>query len=410
MDYKMAWRNIWRHPRRTLLTVSAVAFASALLIFMVSMQVGVFETMIDSTVKMSVGHLQVQAADYLEKREMRLVVPDPAAIGEILDSAPGVEAYTYRATAFSMIASGERTVGAIVVGVDPEREARVSTLETIVRQGAYLSAGDVDGALVGELLARNLKVGLGDELTIMGQGRDGSVAATLLIVKGIYKSGMAEFDRSSIQIDLKNFQEIFSMRGAVHEVVAIGENLKALPAMKEYVEAGVRGMAPKKPLVVLDWKDLAPGLYEAIWMNIVSRMIFYLILVTVVASSISSTFLMAFLERTREFGVMMAVGTSPRRLTKVLLLESINITLVGIATGIVLGGAVTLYFQAHGIDLSSSEEILSQFGISARIYPRLSPISISAGPALVFVITSLAALYPALKIRGLRPVEALSHA
>lgn len=410
MDYKMAWRNIWRHPRRTLLTISAVAFASAMLIFMVSMQVGVYETMIDSTVKMSTGHLQVQAADYLEKREMRLVVPDPAAIGEILDRAPGVEAYTYRATAFSMIASGERTVGAIVVGVDPEREARVSTLETIVTQGSYLSEGDVDGALVGELLARNLKVGLGDELTVMGQGRDGSVAATLLTVKGIYKSGLAEFDRSSIQIALKTFQDVYSMRGAVHEVVAIGESLEVLPTMKQSVEAGVRDMSPEKPLVVLDWRDLAPGLYEAIWMGIVSRMIFYLILVTVVASSISSTFLMAFLERTKEFGVMMAVGTSPRRLTKVLLLESVNITLVGIAAGIVLGASVTLYFQAHGIDFTSSEEILSQFGISGRIYPRLSPISISAGPALVFVITSLAALYPALKIRGLRPVEALSHA
>jgi ABC-type lipoprotein release transport system permease subunit len=336
-------------------------------------------------------------------------VPDPAAIGKILDRAPGVEAYTYRATAFSMIASSERTVGAIVVGVDPEREARVSTLETIVREGSYLSKGDDDGALVGELLARNLKVGLGDELTLMGQGRDGSVAATLLTVKGIYKSGLAEFDRSSIQIDLKNFQEVFSMRGAVHEVVAIGESLEVLPAMKQSVEAGIASVAPESPLVVLDWKDLAPGLYEAIWMNIVSRMIFYLILVAVVASSISSTFLMAFFERTREFGVMMAVGTSPRRLTKVLLLESINITLVGIATGIALGAAITLYYQAHGVDLSASEEIMNQFGLSGRIYPRLSLISISAGPALVFVITSLAALYPALKIRGLRPVEALSH-
>ena len=410
MDSKMAWRNIWRHPRRTLLTISAVAFASAILIFMVSMQIGAFETMINSTVKMSSGHLQVQAADRLEKMDMRLVVPDPAAIGEILDSAPRVEAYTYRATTFSMIASGERTVGALVVGVDPEREARVSTLESIVRRGSYLSGGDSDGALVGERLAKNLRVDIGDELTLMGQGRDGSVAATLLTVRGIYKSGLAEFDRASIQIDLETFQDVYSMRGAVHQVVAIGDDLKALPAMKKHVEAGVRDLASKESLVVLDWKDLAPGLYEAIWMNIVSRMIFYLILVTVVASSISSTFLMAFLERTKEFGVMMAVGTSPRRLTRVLLLESINITLVGIATGMVLGGMVTLYFQAYGIDLSSSEEILSQFGISGRIYPKLTPLSILAGPTLVFVITSLAALYPALKIRGLRPVEALSHA
>jgi ABC-type lipoprotein release transport system permease subunit len=410
MDTKMAWRNIWRHPRRTILTISAIAFAAALLVFTVSMQFGAFETMINSTAKTRMGHLQVQAEDYYEKRDVRLVVPDSAAIGEILDGMPGVEAYTYRAVAFSMVASGERTVGAVVIGIDPEREARVSTLKKTVREGSYLTDDDFDGALVGSLLAQKLRVGLGDELTIMGQGRDGSVAATLLTVKGIYKSGLAEFDRSSIQIALKNFQDVYSMRGAVHQVVATSKTIKDIPEMKKSVQAGIEDIGPAAPLAVLDWKQLMPGLYEAIVMNIVSRLIFYLILVTVVASSISNTFLMAVFERTKEFGVMMAVGTTPRRLTKILLIESINMTLVGIAAGIVLGSVVTLYFQAYGIDITASEDIMNQFGISGRIHPRLSLFSASAGPMLVFVITSLAALYPALKIRRLRTVEALSYA
>ena len=391
------------------MTISAIAFATGLLVFTVSMQFGAFETMINSSAKINMGHLQVQATDYYEKRDMRLVVEDSAAIGEILDVTPGVEAYTYRAGAFSMVASGERTVGALVIGIDPEREARVSTLSETIRQGEYLSDDDYNGAIIGDLLAQKLRVGPGDELTVMGQGRDGSVAATLLTVKGINKSGLAAFDRASIHISLKNFQEVYSMRGGVHEVVIISKTIRYIPEMKERIQAGIENIGPAAPLTVLDWKELMPGLYEAIMINIISRLIFYLILVTVVASSISNTFLMAVFERTKEFGVMMAVGTTPRRLTKILLIESINMTLVGIVAGIILGSLVTLYFQAHGIDFSASKELASKFGISSRIYPRLSFLSASAGPSLVFVITALAALYPAFKIRRLRPVDALTY-
>ncbi len=409
IDVKMAWRNIWRHPRRTILTICAIAFASAILVFMLSFQFGSYETMINSSVKIFAGHLQVQAQDYETKKDMRLVVPDPAAVGRILDGAPGVDAYTYRGKAFSMISSQERTYGVMVVGIDPEREARVSTLKKAVRQGSYLSQDDTGVALVGEALAKNLQVGLGDELIVLGQGRDGSVAAALLVVKGIYKSGLADFDRSSIQVTLDDFQEIYFMRGAVHEVVVVGKSLRDISAMKAAVEAGVAGLETKYPLVALDWMELVPGLLEGIQMDLVSGMIFYLILIMVVAFSIMNTFLMAIFERTKEFGVLMAVGTTPGRLTKILLIESLSMTAVGIGSGIVLGSIITLYFQSHGIDFSGSSELLSQFGISGRMYPKLSILSATIGPMLVLVITSLAAMYPALRIRRLRPVEALTH-
>jgi ABC-type lipoprotein release transport system permease subunit len=156
--------------------------------------------------------------------------------------------------------------------------------------------------------------------------------------------------------------------------------------------------------------ELMPGLLEGIQLDMVSGMIFYLILVMVVAFSIMNTFLMAIFERTKEFGVLMAVGTTPKRLTKILLIESLSMTMVGIWTGILLGSILTLYFQAYGIEFEGTSEIMSEFGISGRLYPRLSLISATIGPVLVLSITFLAALYPALKIRRLRPVEALTHA
>ncbi len=408
IDVKMAWRNIWRNPRRTILTISAVAFASLLLVFMLSFQFGSYEAMINSSVKIHTGHLQVQAKGYQDKRSMRLVVPDPVAVGGILDKTEGVEAYAFRANAFSLASSKERTYGIIVTGIDPVREAKVSTLEKMIRQGSFLSEGDIDQALVGKLLAENLQVGVGDELTVLGQGHDGSIAATVFKIKGIYSSGIDEFDRFSIHVPLDNFQDVYAMRGAVHEVVAVGKSLKGVANIKKAAQAGIEKIESKHGLVALDWEELMPGLLQAIEMDLVGGLIMYFVLILVVAFSILNTFLMAIFERTREFGVLMAIGTTPGRLTKLLLIESMSITMVGLVAGIIVGSLITWYFQVHGIDISGTSELLAQYGISGRMYPRLSLLSVSIGPAAVLLITFLAALYPALKVWALRPVEAMT--
>ena len=410
IDAKMAWRNIWRNPRRTLLTMGAIAFSSLLLVFMLSFQFGSYETMINASVKIHTGHLQIQAKGYQAKKNIRRVVTDPAAMGNILKKIPQVVAYTYRAQAFSLVSSKKRTYGIGVTGIDPVREARVSHLKSLIRQGRYLSEGDTDQALVGELLAKNLRVGLGDELVVLGQGYDGSIAAFVVKIKGIYRSGMDEFDRASIQIPLRFFQDAYTMDGAVHQVVAIAQSLSDISAIKARITSWLSSLNPDYPLAVLDWEQLMPGLRQAIEMDLISGIIFYALLVLVVAFSILNTFLMAIFERTREFGVMMAIGTTPGRLTKLLLIESLTMTMAGIVAGILIGCLVTLYFQVHGINLGGSAELLSQYGISGLIYPRLSLLSIMIGPCMVLAITFFAALYPALKVRSLRPVEAMGAA
>lgn len=413
MDVKMAWRNIWRNPRRTILTISAVAFASILLVFMLSFQFGSYDAMINSSVKIQTGHLQIQAKGYQDKQSIQRVVPHPDEVGEIVNSLPEVDAYTFRAKAFSLVSSKERTYGVVVTGIDPAGEAEVSTLKNSIRRGRYLSQDDQNRespqALVGKLLARNLRVGLGDELTVLGQGRDGSIAATVVKIKGIYSSGLDAFDRNAIHIPLKLFQDIYSMQGAVHQVVVVAKSLKDVSEIKKTVSAGIKNIDKKHFLTVLDWEALMPGLRQAIEMDLVSGVIYYLILIMVVAFSILNTFLMAIFERTQEFGVLMAIGTSPGRLTRLLLIESLSMTMIGIITGVVIGCLVTGYFQIHGIDISGASELLSQYGISGRLHPKLSLLSATSGPAVVLMITFLAALYPALKVRGLKPVEALTY-
>jgi len=208
LDFKMAWRNVWRNPRRTLLTVLAIGFAAVLLVFMLSFQLGTYETMINASLRIQTGHMQVQADGYHDNRRMREVVADPAVVAGILDATPGIRAHTARSEAFSMVSSNDRTYGTLIVGIDPEREAGISSLKQIVREGRYLSGADTDGTLIGSLLAKNLGVSVGDELTVLGQGRDGSVAAALVSVVGIYTSGVDEFDRSVVHIPIGTFDEI----------------------------------------------------------------------------------------------------------------------------------------------------------------------------------------------------------
>ena len=406
-DLKLAWRNVWRHPRRTWLTVAAICFACLLLVFMLSFQLGSYDTMIDTAVRIQTGHFQIQAAGFQDKQDIRDVVEDPAAVAALLASLPGVKAYTRRAQAFGLLSSAERTYGALVVGIDPAGEGRTSSLKSLVRHGRFLTADDQYGALIGELLARNLKVGVGDELTILGQARDGSVAATVLTVRGIYRSGQDDFDRSAIQMPLATFDAVFAMRGAVHAMVGVCDRQGRVREVRRALAGALPRPDGGRALVFLDWQQLMPGLRQGIEMDLISGFIFYLVLVMVVAFSILNTFLMAIFERTREFGVLMAIGTTPGRLMRLVLLESALMTAVGIVAGIVLGCLVTLYFQAHGIEMAGAADLMRQYGITGRIHPRLSLLSATAGPAAVLVITVAAACFPALRLGRLKPVEAM---
>jgi putative ABC transport system permease protein len=180
-----------------------------------------------------------------------------------------------------------------------------------------------------------------------------------------------------------------------------------VPRIKRSIASGIKKIDRKDKLVVLDWMELMPGLIQSIQIDLVSGLIMYVILIIVVAFSILNTFLMVIFERTKEFGVFMAMGTTPGRLTRLLLLESTALTMLGTVIGIIAGSLVTWYFQVHGILFSGTSEMMRQYGLPERMYPQLSALSIAIGAGLVLAITLVAALYPALKVRRLRPVEAM---
>ena len=403
----IAWRNIWRNTRRSLLTIGAILFASALLIFSISLQFSSYDTMIDAAVKRHTGHLQVQAQGYHTDKEMRRVIAHPQDVVRSIEDLPHIKAISSRANTFCLVSSDQRTYGIWVAGVDPATEGRVTTIARVIRKGSYLTDNNSYEAVIGEILAKNLAVDVGHELVLLGQGLDGSIAATAVTVKGIFSTGQPQFDRSALQMPLKAFQETFSMGDAVHEVVVVATELDRLPDLARAVRGRLESASSSEGLRVLTWQQLLPGLEQSIRVDMISGWINYGIVVMIVAFGIMNTFVMCVMERTREFGMLMALGMRASQVARLVLLEAALMSLLGICLGVVAGCAVTYYFQVHGFQIPGAEEIMAQWGLPSRMWPRLSLMSIIAGPAIIVGVTLLTAIYPVLRIFGLRPARAL---
>lgn len=401
---RLAWRNLWRHKRRTWLTASAIAFSAMLLVFMQTLQYGAYDLMIDTTLRVYTGQMQVQRAGYLEKRQMRTTVENATALADTLRAHTGLATIAVRAQGFALASSSERSYGVPVIGVEPEREPRVSTLPHLVKQGRYLSGAGAAEAVLGITLARNLKLKLGDEITLLGSGRDGSVAASVLPVVGFFESGNPDLDRRLVMIPLVVFQDIYSMGQDAHQVVVSGPDFESIPGTKAAVRTAV---SARPELVVLDWEELVPGVKQLIEADMVQNWITYLTLIFIVTLSIMNTFLMSVLERTREFGIMLALGATPLRIGVLVMLESALLILLGLALGIAVGAGLSVYFNVVGFTFPGMKEIYAQFGLPGEIHPKLTLAAFSIGPLVILTFTLLAALYPALRIRKLEVVEAI---
>jgi putative ABC transport system permease protein len=404
LSFRLAWRNIWRQKRRTWLTALAMIFSNVLLVFMISLQFGSYEMMIGNSLRMLTGQVQVQQAGYLDDQKMRQVVGDIRELAtEIRDSLPHASV-TARAMTFVLLSSDERSFGTQLVGVEPEYEAGVSSIPGLMADGRYLDDPAAAEIVIGGVMARNLKVSVGDELTFLGSGRDGSFAAGVVTVVGIFNSGSQDLDRSLAELPLAYFQDAFAMQDAGHVIALASEDLKTVPAMLETLETV---LADRQGLVALHWEDLIPGLKQAIQADMASAWFMYAVLIVLVAFSVLNTQLMSVLERTREFGVIMALGIKPRRLALLVLLETLLMAALGFLIGICLGALVTLYFSQAGFAYPGMDEMAAKFNMPSVIYPALDPVALLLGPSVVLVFCLFAAIYPALKLYALRPVEAM---
>ena len=382
-------------------------FCNALLIFMMSLQFGTYDLMINNTLQSFSGHLQVQAPGYKDDMKMRQSVPDIRALAAVYREDDGFEHVAARGGAFALASSADRSYGVQIYGVEPDFEPGVSNVPGLVKEGRFLGDIDATEIVIGSVLARNLRVGINDELTLMGSGRDGSFAAAIVNIVGIFNSGVPDMDRSIAEIPLGLFQDTFAMAGGGHQLVIRAADLTQVPAA---VLAAESLLPPDADLLVHDWDALLPGLRQAIQADLTSAWFMYILLVILVAFSVMNTQLMSVLERTKEFGIVMSLGLTPGRLAKLVMLETAMMGIMGLALGAMVGALITSWLNVTGFSYPGMEEMAVSYNLPPRMYPQISLLTLFGGPAIVFIGTLASALYPALRLHWLQPVEAMRAA
>lgn len=403
MIARLAWRNLWRQPRRTLLSLLTIAFACTVTIFLLALQQGTYSTMKENVLKLYDGYAQVQPPGYADDPDLRKTIDNPQPLVQQLEGLPGISAVAPRAMTYAVLSHLDRSYGAAVVGVSPAAEPKVSALAHTVREGRYLQPSDDQAIVLGSDLARDLRVNIGDSVTLLGSDRDGSLAADLFKVAGIYDSGNDSLDRQLSEIPLSRFQADFAMGKRINTLVLGGPSLAAVNNALDQA----RGPVDNAGLTIQDWGGLEPGLKAAIELDASTSSLWYVSLIVVVVFILLNTLLMSVFERTREFGVLLAIGMRPGLLGGMVWTELALLALMGLVAGVVLGAIVTGWYSVHGLSLGGGEDLFAQWGLPGKMYPALSAFSLLAGPVAISACILLTGFIPYRRIRRLVPVTAM---
>jgi ABC-type lipoprotein release transport system permease subunit len=400
----LALRNIWRNKRRSLLTISAMVVSSSLLILALGVFSGMLRDMLASATEQYHGHIVVARQGYQEDREMFANFAPDTDLLQRLGRQPEVAGLSPRLRGFGLVSHGSSTYPAELLGIRPQAEREVTTLADHLVAGEFLAADPGDGAVLGRALAKKLGVDIGDELVFVTQAADGSFGNDLLTVTGIFATGDSGHDNALLLVGLPWLQQVMVLDDRVHELaIAIRDPMQAATV------AGRLQSELPSALEALDWGQLLPEMREVIASYDVSRMIIVVILYFATGLGILNTFFMSVLERTREFGILMAMGMRPWRIRTLVLLETLAMGLFSLVLGLGLGLAMSLYMSHVGVDLSGSITPITYAG--GTILPRLGAVLETANfviPALLLLaVCLLAGFLPANRAAKLRPAEAI---
>ena len=401
----IAWRNLMRNRVRTGLTASGIAFAVFLVSFAMSLQAGSYGLMIDAASRFFMGHGEVVTDAFVDKERFEHTVVGVSALrGRLGDS--GALTVTPRVQAFGIVSMGERSYAGMILGMDFATEKAAMDLLNSISSGEVPSRSDQ--GVIGAALARNLGVGLNDEVVVLGSGKDGTVAAMALTVSAILTTGQAELDRSLLLVPIATMQDAFYLVDEAHRLILIVNQDTDLNASLQAVAARLSGN-----LVLRTWRDLMPEIEKSIELDKISATIFYAILLVLVTFAVVNTFVMLVYDRTKEFGMLLALGMRPWQIIGQIQLEALLLSLLGVAGGLIAGGLFVSYLADVGIPLPlddfGGEQITAQMylGSMDRIYPTLSLLSVSMAPLTMMLGTQAASLLSMMRIRRIRPVNAL---
>ena len=397
----LAWRNIWRHTRRSLITVAAMSLGAAMCMPMMAMMEGMFSTMFDVAITQQTGHVRVEHPDYPETLSMFDTLQGAESMLVDLEALPESAAVTWRAYGAGLLGTEDKSVGAQLIGVDPVREIAVSPAEGMLDQGTWLSApGQI---LLGHGMAKELGTGLGDEVVIMTQAADGSIGAGAYAVIGTMRSGNKMRDKQGAWMSLADLQELLYIEDQVHEVVLLASGGKdGVAALQEQVTA-VAG----SDRLVRSWQQAQPQMAEMLKSGEAQSMVMLGVIFFLAGFGVLNTMLMSVFERTRELGVMMALGTRPGKLVQLIIIESLLLAIIGAVIGGLLGGGLDYLMCTSGINLGYGDLDLNGVVFPERIKGIFDPNQVVMVLASMMSVTVLASLWPAWRASRLNPVQAM---
>jgi len=409
--FQLAWRNLWRNRRRTLIAMAAIGLGYAMLLFVACLMAGLRQQMIESGTGLVLSDIEVHAPDYYPDRPIYQTLggregTDVSALVAAIAADPRVHAASPRVYGYGLVSAAHQSAGAEILGVVPDQEPKITVLHTRIVKGSYLTEQMPKGVVMGDTLATMIGVEVGSEIVLLTQAADGSMGNDLYTVAGIFHSGLDAIDQGLVLMSLASLQQLLHLPpGRIHEIA-----MKLHDITEETTAAALQGQLSKTlPVRVRAWPELAPELADYVQFNRRVTFILFFIFFLLSVIGIVNTMLLAIIERTRELGMLMAVGMRPAQVVGLIVAEAASLA----GASLVLGGALAVpllwYLQVHGLNMGSDQGEVSLAGVVVgHLWYGQQDFTAYTQAALGLAVTALvSALYPALRAARFRPTEAL---
>ncbi|MCC6396782.1 MAG: ABC transporter permease [Bacteroidetes bacterium] len=399
---QLAWRNLWRNKRRTIISAASVFLAVFLALLTRSMQLGSYNFMIENVVRLSTGYMQIHQTGYWNTKSIDLALPDDPAMRTRLMQMEHVTQVIPRLQSFALAASNQATRGAMIQGINPGLEDRLNSLSGKISAGSYLEDAD-SSALVADGLARYLGLGVGDTVVLYGMGYHGTTAAGQFPIRGIVRFSLPEMNASFVYLSLHQAQTFLEMPRLINSLSVMID----LPRHQTAAYEAVSG-AFGRNYEVLSWQQMMPEVVQGIAVDNAGGIIMIAILYVVVGFGIFGTVMMMTLERRREFGVLSALGMKRGKITLMVLAESVLLSILGVVSGTIAAFPLMLYFANSPFRLSGeAAEAMLKLGLEPLLPLSVQPSIFISQTLTVLAIAMVSTVYPALVLRRLEPVQAM---
>ena len=409
MILRLAYRNLWRNKRRTLITLLSIGGGMMFGLFFTGIQDGTYKKLINSAAKMGSGHLTIEKASFRKGFDVNESIEDYTLVEQALSKVAGLQAYSQRISGQAMLSSSYGSSGVSYDAVVPRNEAPISPIVKQLVAGDYLSEKQIEGVIIGDRLAKRLKVEVGSKLVMTLNNRHNETTQELVRVRGLFHTGAEVRDGFYLQLPLPKAQKMLDF--SEHEVSQVAiylETYRQIPKISAQLRSAIDFSGHNWTL--LSWRETMADLSAYIATDKASNYILQLLVFIIIAAGILNTILMSVLERQYEFGVMLALGMMPRVLFQLIVVEVLFLGLFGVIFGSILGWAVNFYFQYFPLDLSKytgHDLSVSGFGFEPVLTSGLYVDHYLITCALVFLLVVLVGMYPALKAARTVPVKAL---